>query len=138
MAVRTNSTNVRRCLARDYDQANLPDLTLDVRSASYVIDDVVAQAAEDGVTFASARALDCETWLACWFYTARDPMYSSRSTLSASGSFLRGKDEYLERAKALDPTGTLESFLRGNVARLNWGGKTQSEQIDYVDRDANP
>ncbi len=138
MSVRTTVGAVRKCLAADYDAVRNPDLALDVRSASYVVDDVAALAAEDGVAFGAARAADCETWLACWFYTARDPMYSSRSTLSASGSFLRGKDEYLERAKALDPTGTLESFLRGAVARIAWGGKAPSEQVDYVDRDANP
>ena len=134
MAVRTTVTAVRDLLHLDYDTLRKPSLTVHAQSAAAVVDRLVTIASEDGVAFAAATQELCERWLACWFYTAVDAMYSQRSTLSASGSFLRGKDEYLERAKALDPTGELASVLTGVTASLNWAGLPTSEQTDYVDR----
>ncbi len=134
MAVRTTNAAVRDLLHLDYDVVRTPSLTVHVESAALVVDDLVTFANEEGITFSAARQEMVERWLACWFYTAVDPMYSGRSTLSASGQFLRGKDEYKERAAALDPTDTLEAVLAGNVGRFTWAGKSPTEQIDYEDR----
>lgn len=134
MSVRTTEPAVKALLHLDYDVKNLPSVLVHVQAASYVVDDVVGAAADEGVSFPAARQELCERYLACWFYTCVDPLYSQRSTLSAAGAFLRGKDEYLERAKALDPTGQLDSILNGRTAGFSWGGLPTSEATDYPDR----
>ena len=63
-----------------------------------------------------------------------DPLYSNRSTLGVSGAFLRGKDEYKERAAAIDPTGALDALLADNIGTMTFGGKVPTEQTDYEDR----
>ncbi len=134
MSVRTTEAAVRTLLHQDYDVKNKPSLLVHVQSASFVVDDVVEAAADEGTNFPAARQELCERYLACWFYTCVDPMYSQRSTLSASGAFLRGKDEYLTRAEALDPTGQMESILNGRTAGFSWGGLPTTQQTEYHDR----
>lgn len=134
MAVRTTESAVKALLHLDYDARRKPSVLVHVQSAAAVVDRLVTVASEYGVTFPASDRELCERWLSCWFYTAVDPMYSNRSTLSASGSFLRGKDEYLERAKALDPTGELPAVLAGRVGSMSWAGLPTSEQTSYEDR----
>lgn len=134
MAVRSTESAVKALLGLDYDVVRKPSLTVHVASASAVVDDLVTFATDEGITFTSTRQELVERWLACWFYTAVDPLYSQRSTLGVSGGFLRGKDEYKERASALDPTGALDALLMNNVATMSWAGKSPLEQTDYEDR----
>jgi hypothetical protein len=134
VAVRTTESAVKALLGLDYDAKRKRSVLVHVQSAAAVVDDLVSYAADEGITFDSARRELVERWLACWFYTAVDPLYSQRSTLGVSGGFLRGKDEYKERASALDPTGALDALLAQNVGTMTWGGKSPTEATDYEDR----
>ena len=139
MAVRTTTTAVRDLLGRDYDTNRSPSLTVHVQTASKAVDLVVVLNDEEGGDAVDSDTLELmERWTAAYCYTRTDSLYSQRSTLSASGAFLRPDDAYLQGAKLVDPTGLLEAVLSKNVATMTWGGKTPSEAIDWVDRDANP
>lgn len=74
-----------------------------------------------------------EIYLAAFFYTLKDPTYSSRSTGGASGSFkgqsgmIFEQNEYGQIAMALDITGTLAQLNKNAKegkprASLSWGG----------------
>lgn len=67
-----------------------------------------------------------------------DPLYTSRSTDSASGSFKwNGQDvgPYALKAMQVDPSGCLSKVLSGKPAGFTWLGKTPSERTPYEQRD---
>jgi hypothetical protein len=72
-----------------------------------------------------------EVYLACHYYSLRDPQYISKSTGGASGSF--AERDWWKEAERLDLTGFLAS-LGGVQVGFTWLGKTESEQIDWTDR----
>lgn len=132
MAVRTTPTAVCEVLADNYDGST--DLTAFIATASAVVDDVVDCAAEVDVTLSAARKELLERWLAAHYYTVADPLYTSKKTQDASGTFKL--TSYYEAAEQLDPSGCLTEMKKGKVsAELTWLGKPPSDQTDYVDRD---
>ena len=106
---RTTSDAVSGLLGDDYAAGR--SLTAFIASAGRLVDRVAACATARGLTLSADDAADLETWLAAHLYQQSDPGYTSKSTVSASGSFkgetgtgLRSTN-YGATALALDPTG---------------------------------
>lgn len=112
-----------------------PDLAPYLRKASLVMARVLACAIYNKGDIPNADELeDMAKWLAAYYYTIMDPVYLSRSTASASGSFATDADRYKNAAMDTDPSGCLRTILSGATAGMFWAGKTETEQIDYDER----
>lgn len=132
---RTTSTAVLSVLGENYDSDNQPSLTPYIDTANLIVTRCAALASSNGYTLSVPEKEIIERWLAAHFYTIRDALYSSRSTLGASGSFIRPKDGgYLETAKMADPSGCLAAVLENNTAGGGWLGKTVSEGLSFDER----
>ena len=128
---RTNPTDVQSILGDNYDCSSPLDPYIELATA--LVDRVVTCASAKSVTVTSAEAELMERWMAAHYYTTMDPLYTSKSTGRASGSFQR--DPYMNAALAVDPSGCLSGILtRGKSAGLSWLGKPRSAQIDQADR----
>lgn len=131
MPIRTTESDVRSVIDTD------PDITMTafIRAASLVTDRIAACAIAKEDPLTDAELLEIETWLAAHFYSLRDPLYTSKSTLNASGSF-KVDSSYLDMAMLLDHSGCLANLIEGSrSAKAFWLGKRPSEQIDFADRD---
>lgn len=130
---RTTAVDVQAILGGNWDGKT--DLTPYIDTASAVVDDVVECATARSVTVTATRAELIERWLAAHYYTQMDPLYTSKSTQSASGSF---KDHgYDKTAIGLDPSGCLSGVLNGRkVARTFWLGQREYEETDYAERNS--
>lgn len=137
MAVRTDQTTVAGNLGPNWDRRRFPSLARFLTTASVIVDRVVACAASKGVTIDAATLAEMESWVAAWAYTRADPTWKSRSTLSASGANNSSPTDYLDVAKAMDPSGCLDLVTGPNNKTPGgfWNGRPPSEQTDYVDRD---
>lgn len=129
---RTNLGLVQGILADNWQ----PSISLDpfIRGANLTISRVATCAAAEGYTLSSAELTEIETWYAAYLYTKADPLYSSKSTISASGSFLRDPKDYLLQAYAFDPSGCLQAIVEGQIVGGFWGGLSEPEQTTYADR----
>lgn len=138
---RTTTTAVDELLGVNYDGET--SLTPYVAMATALIDRVVVCAATRGLTLTSDEAELLERNMAAHFYSSMDPLYSSKSTAGASGSFMwqggQGLDgsRYGQAAKLLDRSGCLTALTTPGAgrARATWLGKRPSEQIPYNQRD---
>ena len=132
---RTRATQVEEILGRNY----IPgvDLTPYIDVASAIVTRVNTCAVAKGYTLTSSELELIERWYAAWVYTDMDPLYRSKSTGGASGSFDTDPKQkrYLRQAIALDPSGCLAGIVAGHNAGAIWLGKTPSERIDYTQRD---
>lgn len=130
---RTVSIDVQELLQRNYDSRNSPSLDVYVAMATSFVDRVVTCAANKGIVIDDTLLELIERNMAAHFYTRSDPLYASKSTLSASGSFARGKEVEVYKANAidLDPSGCVNALLNRKVASMNWLGKTDSEKLDW-------
>lgn len=141
MAIRTTPGKVEEILLGDYDGTSA--LTAQILGASKIVDRMVTCAAEDDVSFDAEELELIERYVAAYRYTLSDPLYTSRSTSKASGSFQGEQDaagkpinRYLKAALDLDPSGCLRELLMpGPRAGGYWLGKAPSEQTDYDQRD---
>jgi hypothetical protein len=113
------------------------DLTPYIDVASAVVTRVNTCAVAKGYTLTSSELELIERWYAAWVYTDMDPLYRSKSTGGASGSFdVDPKNKrYLRQAIALDPSGCLAGIVAGHTAGAVWLGKVPSERIPYDQRD---
>lgn len=135
LLARTTDAAVKTVLGPNYDSDNLPSLDPFLEWAYSVVTRVATAAAEEGATFPAADAELMERYLAAHAYTAQDPLYTSRSTSGASGSFIRDpKGDYLKLAQAIDPTGALLAVMENNRAGAFWAGTTESAATDWADR----
>ncbi len=134
---RTTVEQVLALLGVNYDTSSNPDLQQFIDMAAMFIDRVEACAAAKGITLTEEELEMLERIWACHLYTKMDPLYSSKSTLSASGSFVQGKEaeRYKDMAIMMDPSGCVKSLSSSSSARMLWLGKPPSEQIDAADRD---
>lgn len=129
---RTTAADVQAVLGGNWDQTT--DLTPFIDTASELVDDAISCATTRGVTISATRAELIERWLAAYYYTQMDPLYTSRSTADASGSF-RDQD-YSKAAISLDSSGCLKALLNGTrSATAIWLGKRPSVQTPYYQRD---
>lgn len=141
MAIRTSPGEVQQVLLADYDGSS--QLTVHIRGANAVVNRMVTCAGEEGYSFSADELQLIEAYVAAYRYTLSDPLYTSRSTSKASGSFQgevdangRPINRYLKAAYDLDPSGCLKDLLTPSArASGSWLGKAPSEQTPYVDRD---
>jgi hypothetical protein len=139
MTTRTTTGLVKELLQRDYDLRNSPPLTRHIKSASLIVDRMVACAVSKGITLTDDETLEIETWVAAYRYTHNNPVYTSKSTDGRSGSFLRDGNEnpYKKGALELDPSGCLAGLLNPKKARagFSWLGKRPTDAVPYTDRE---
>lgn len=142
MAVRTTSSDVQSLLedGGNYDAVNSPSLTKYILMASKIVDRVFTCANNKGITLDTDELELIERNLAAHYYTRSDPMYSSRSTAGASGSFVRPQgdaagESYKQNAIELDYSGCLKAIFNRSNVRFGWLGKRPSDQIPYDQRD---
>lgn len=145
MAPRTTASLVQAVLGDDYGprlDGSLPDLTPFITAANTITNRVVACASAKGLALSDGgqdtEAEQVERWLAAYFYTKQDPIYSSKSTSGASGSFVRDADEanpYRGAAINIDYSGCLAAILKRQFAFFSWLGKPPSAQIPVEQRD---
>lgn len=129
MPNRTTAKAVADILNNNYDPRI--QLTPFIQTASVFVDDLVTEAATQSVPFSTGKRELVERWLAAYFYTVSDALYTSSSAGGASGSFLRDGNEYLKTAAALDPTNTLMADIASNSAKGMWAGTEPSGWVDY-------
>lgn len=139
MAQRTTTAAVETILGSNF--GNLPDGTEPslqpyVDTANNVVDQVVTCATAKGKTLSDTTLELMERWLSAYYYTHMDPLYTSRTTKDASGSFSDPEKRYKDAAIQLDSSGCLAAILNGNPkAEIFWLGKPRSQQTDYTERD---
>lgn len=139
---RTTAAAVRAALLDNYDAEN--NLDSFILTANAMTDYV---ASRDTAGIMSAALLErIECYLACHFYCVADPMYSSKSTSGASGSFHGQTREGLAsttyglQAVDLDLTKTLAKLRKESeeggrrIPSIRWLGKPPSEQIPVTER----
>ncbi len=136
---RTTPGLVKEILGNNYDQGSAvrsaPSLAPYIRTANILVNQLVARAAAAGRTAIDTPTLnEIELWLAAHAYTQMDPLYKSRSTGGASGSF--ADQSYKDMAISLDPTGLLVDILNPKKVAVGamWLGKTEPDQRSYNDR----
>lgn len=135
---RTNSDEVQQALGANYTEGK--NLSIFIRMAEKILDQVEACATRKGVTIDIETQSLLATLMACHFYQSSDPGYTSRSTSAASGSFKGqwGKrfelTDYGQNAMAMDPSGCLAAMNAGNRVGMFWGGKPDSERLTYDER----
>lgn len=133
---RTTTTAVKNVLGGNYDTVNAPPLTPFIDAANATASRAAGLADDAGFTLSVAEKELMERYLAAQNYCAQDALYSSRSTLSASGSFIRDTKigDFAKIACSFDPSGSLMALLLGNTAGGVWAGKPLSEQLTFDER----
>lgn len=134
----TTTIAVQSILVNDYDGET--DLNPFIETAAAIVARTITCATAKGITLSSAEKELLERWLAAWAYCMSDKTYTSRSTLSASGSF-SGQygmglehNPYGQMALRVDPSGCLNSLDKRRVARGFWLGKRTQDQLTYDER----
>lgn len=116
MAFRTNEDLVRGVIDTNPEKS----LKIHIRNANTLTDEIVTEAAAQGITISSGRLELIETYLAAHFYTLEDP-WPSRVEVQTGRSRTRydkGPD-WFEMAMKLDPTDTLKG---GPRVGIHWLG----------------
>lgn len=135
--MRTNATAVKAILVYNYDFKRNPDLTGFMDSASNIVDRVVSDAVVVGVAVTDVQAELIERWLSAYFYCKMDPLYTTKSTQGASGSFVTStsleaeQERYKRGAIELDPSGCLHAILNRNVATARRLGTVCPSRYGY-------
>jgi hypothetical protein len=143
MAYRTTAGQVQGVLMSDYGakaDGTLPSLEPFIRPANAIVSRLAVAATAKGITLSTAELREIETWLAAHCYCLSDRAIASETTERSSATY-QGKTGmrleatlYGQMALSLDPSGCLQGLTSGRRASLAWGGMTESEQSDYVDR----
>lgn len=130
MPTLSNPTTVQALLGANYGllpDGTAPDLQQYIDSADVVVQRVIVCAANKGMSLSPTEQELIERWLSCYFYCKMDPLYQSRSTAGASGSFVNAgmnaqidgdADRYKRGAIELDATGCLNAILNRKAVRL--------------------
>jgi hypothetical protein len=130
---RTNKQLVAAVLGRNYDGTS--DLSPWINTASSIVDEAVAVANSRNIPLSSVQQELMERWMAAHYYTQMDPLYKSKSELSASGTFI--EQDFSKVAINMDPSKALGWILAGRPrGKVIWAGKTRSNALTYTDRDA--
>jgi len=137
---RTSDTDVRKVIRAD----STLDVSLFIEAAEGLTDYVDTCDTDNVLSARQLRSI--ETYLAAYFYEARDQAYTEKETGDAQAVFQGRTGMYFEdnkwgqRAIMLDVTGCLagiqEQAKNGKKqVTMTWLGKPKSEQIEYEDRD---
>jgi len=139
---RTSQGAVQAILLDDYDSVNSPSLQPFIDTANVIVSRVATCATAKGKTLSSTELELIERWLAAHGYAMVDQPYQSKTTQQASATF-QGRTgmgleatKYGQQALSVDYSGCLKAIASGNrkTAGLTWGGKAESEQLDYDER----
>lgn len=140
MSQRTTVLAVQTLLETNNDYRSGKDLQQFIDSATVVVDRVQAMAISRSKTLTAGELELIERWLSGHFYAMLDQTYSSKSTNGASGSF-HGQTgmkfeatKYGQTALSLDYSGSLDSLQKRQTASCSWLGVTETEALDYEDR----
>lgn len=128
--MRTNADAVKKILGQNYDSFANPDLIPYIETASAIVDQLIQQAAEDNQVIPTSTLELIERWLSAYFYTIMDPLYLTKKTGLAMGTF--PERSYKDAAIQLDPTALLNDILSKNRATGYWGGT--NNPTPWVDR----
>lgn len=134
---RTTPALVAALLGMNYDRVRTPDLNQFIAPATMIVDQIKAKAAVKGVAYTdsanpgdSSQLETIERWLAAHYYAQQDPLYTSRSTQGATGSFQVGQlgkgfasTQYGANAMDLDFSGVLKNINGQQKARGAWLGR---------------
>ena len=138
----TTVAAVKLILMRDYTDPQGVDSFIE--SAAAIVARVIECAARKGITLTDEEIELLERWLSAHLYTMSDKALTTKSTLSASGSF-HGQTGmgfeaslYGQTAIRLDPSGCLAAIDKRKVGRAFWLGKPTQDQIRYDDRNTRP
>lgn len=127
---RTTTIAVQTLLGPNYDGSQ--PLQQYVDSASVVVDRAVVLATAASQSYGATELELMERWLACHYYCQTDPMFTSKKTGDASGSYRDAS--YLDGARQVDPLGFLAAALSKRRAGVTWAGKKPWFAIPYDQR----
>ena len=137
---RTDSATVLSILLKEYNDLDNPDLTIFITTANLIVNRIVTCAATKGITLEDDYLTMLEAWLAAHAYGMVDRGAASKTTGSASITF-NGKTgmnfegtPFGQFALGLDYTGCLNSMQTKARAGIFWGGKPESDQLSYRQR----
>lgn len=140
MAQRTDLPTVQSILGNFYRDGVSPSLQPFINTATLLVDRVVACAADKGFVLTTEEQAQIEAYLAAHFFGHAQQFFTSKSTVSASGSF-QGQfamsldaSQYGQTAKMLDPSGCLAALSKGNRASMTWLGKPSNDQLTAEER----
>jgi hypothetical protein len=137
---RTTTAEVKAVLEGGKDYRRDVDIAPYIDIATTIVDRLVTQAADNGLTLTAAELLKIERCLAAWAYKNSDQQLASSSNLGAGGSYTgqTGKNfesnKYGQMALMLDWTGLLRGLTAGSMMDCAWLGKARTEQLDYYQR----
>ena len=125
--VRTTEDYVRSKIDND------PDLPIKhhIETASVLVDDIVTNASDLGITITAARLREIETYLAAHFYALLDLQPMEEETGRGKIKYEGETGKYFELTRhgqmaiAMDPTDTLKS---GPQVTVTWAGTERSDE----------
>ena len=143
MAARTTEAAVKVLLGTNYDTARSPSLTSVMGMAMRLVDWLQSKDVDAELTADTLADIECN--LAAHFYQDRDKGFQSKSTGGASATFQGqtgqglASSNYGQTAMVMDLTGYLaqrnQDMVKGRQRMVvSWGGKTETEQLDYKER----
>ncbi len=140
MTQRTTLTVVTDILGNLYVSGASPSVQPFIDTATLLVDRVIVCATGKGVTITDAEAERIEAYLAAHFFGHAQQFFTSKSTVSASGSF-QGQtamrldaSQYGQTAQMLDPSGCLTAITNKSRAGMTWLGKVGNEQLTAEER----
>lgn len=104
---RTTAIKVQEILGSNWDGKSRMDPYMEV--ATDVVTQVDDAATEKDIILSSTRLELIERWLAAHYYTMMDPLYKSKGTDKASGTFM--ERSYKEVAIQLDTSASLSAIM---------------------------
>lgn len=111
---RTTNKQVEQLLGDNWDECT--SVAPYVRAASALVDQIVLCAARRKKVLPDEDLAIIETWIAAYRYTLTDPLFTSRSTAGASGSFANGDSTLM---------GIQNRYKRGAI-ESDWSGCTNA------------
>lgn len=117
---RTSPDLVKGVLGPNYNGVSALDMFIEMGNVS--TNDAAAEAAKRGAPYDDQRARLIETNLAAYYYCIMDPLFLSKATNGSSGSW--AARSYMDAAKNLDPSGSVEFTMNGQRVGAKWLGKS--------------
>jgi hypothetical protein len=143
--VATTADEVRAILLDSYGaqrDGTLPSLDPFMASASAIMLRVRACAQKKGQPLTAEEADLIHTWLSAHLYAMSDQQVSQKTINTTKDVYSPKTGMRLEAttfgqtAMVLDPSGCLSAMnSMKKTASVDWGGKSESEQTHYYDRD---
>jgi hypothetical protein len=138
MTWRTTLAAVQQVLGGTAPGSNwdgVTDLTPYIDTANALVNRVVVCACQKCMALTSVEQELVERWMSAHYYTKMDPVYTSKSTAGASGSFVRGPQEpepYKDAAINIDVSGCLNAYLKRLTATgRHVGGRRGNRRFGY-------